>query len=449
MTRNRRLLTFVVVSLLAILSYSVVYANSFERVTDNAATAGAGGGLGTYNRGIGCDVGICYVHGGGTNNTSTGPSNQLYRYTVATDTWTLLDTSPTRPLYREDSQGFTDGHYIGFAAGIGNSPTAVTTYSYNVTADTWETTTAVPTLFTAGFGYTATAVDGSFYLFGPSGTGSGRIAVDDLAGGWTTRNGPILLPGSCNNLQASTNTYDPVNNEIVVFKRDCAAVYSISGNSWTYSAENALPVDNGTVFLTYYDADLGVVFGYWDQPNSQIDFYVLDTDTFDYSVAYTLTDADFDYGPFDQGSSNPTIPHGEYLNANNESIVLFGSMRTGLITPTPAAPRWWVFTGDPGGVVTVDRNIDTWLDNFLTGLNMNSPVGRMLVGTFFAMALFIVLMLMKVPALIGLGVAGLSGTFLTAALVFSPVILLGAVAILGLGTIGLIFSKFLGGDGDG
>lgn len=72
-------------------------------------------------------------------------------------------------------------------------------------------------------------------------------------------------------------------------------------------------------------------------------------------------------------------------------------------------------------------------------------MGKILAGVIFAGILFFVMSAWKIPWIISLGVAGMSGTFLTAAIIFDPAILLGMFAIVGLGTIGLIFSLFLGG----
>lgn len=98
-----------------------------------------------------------------------------------------------------------------------------------------------------------------------------------------------------------------------------------------------------------------------------------------------------------------------------------------------------VFPNDTTGT------IDSWIPNFLTSIGMNTPIGKILVGVIFAGILFFVMSAWKIPWIISLGVAGMSGTFLTAATVLDPAILLGMVAIIGLGAIGLIFSLFLGG----
>lgn len=96
-------------------------------------------------------------------------------------------------------------------------------------------------------------------------------------------------------------------------------------------------------------------------------------------------------------------------------------------------------------ITPVENDIDSWLDNFLTGLNLNTPFGRLLAGFLFATVLFFILSALRIPWIMSLGVAGLSGTFLTAATIFDPAILLGMIAIVGLGAMGLLFALFIGG----
>lgn len=95
--------------------------------------------------------------------------------------------------------------------------------------------------------------------------------------------------------------------------------------------------------------------------------------------------------------------------------------------------------------VVTEGTFDSWLDNFLSSLGMNSPVGRLLVGSLFAGVLFFVLAIKEVPWIISLGITGFAVVTMTAAMVFNPAILLGLIAIVGVASIGLIFSLFIGG----
>jgi hypothetical protein len=447
MTQRRKI--YVAIAIAAAL-WSLIggyaFAASFIRTADNSVSAGAGGGDGSYNRGVACGDDKCYAHGGGTNNTSTGPSNLLVEYDIATDTWTNISTSPTRPLYRQVSTGFYNGYFVGLSSGTGSSPSTTTLYSYNVGTDTWQTSTTKPVGWGSGT-FVGVVVEDDYYLFETLGVG-GRIDITNLAGGWTLRQGPINAPVGCQSLQFASIVYDPAENELIIFIEDCAGKYDLTANTWTFSTVAALPEISTPVSLAYYDANNGITFGYWDQLNSRMEMYLLDTSTFSYTATTNLTDANLDYGPFDDATVGPyPIPSGGFINDLGETEFLFGSARTNLTSPTSGtANRWWLVTGDPGGVVTVDKNIDTWLQNFLDSMNLGSPFGRILAGVMFAAIVFIWLSVLHIPWIISLGAAGMATTFLTAALIFPIAIFLALVAAVMFGGFAAIIALLARGE---
>lgn len=97
-------------------------------------------------------------------------------------------------------------------------------------------------------------------------------------------------------------------------------------------------------------------------------------------------------------------------------------------------------------VTPVENDVTSWITNFLASMGMDSPVGRILVGSMFTMFFFLILAKWGVPWILSLGLTGLFTTFLTAAFIFDPAILLGLAALVMFGAMGLIFSLFFGGD---
>jgi hypothetical protein len=95
---------------------------------------------------------------------------------------------------------------------------------------------------------------------------------------------------------------------------------------------------------------------------------------------------------------------------------------------------------------TQDAEITNFFDTFLSSMGMNSPAGRIIVGSFFTLYFFLILAKWGVPWIVSLGLTGLFTTMLTAGLIFDPAILLGLIAIIGVASMGLIFSLVLGGD---
>jgi len=116
-------------------------------------------------------------------------------------------------------------------------------------------------------------------------------------------------------------------------------------------------------------------------------------------------------------------------------------------------PTKWVESGgtrDSGFTVfgniftSVETDIDSWLENFLASLGLNSDMGKLLSGVLFVGTLMFALLNRGVVALMAMAVSAMAGTFLVAAMIFDPSILLIMVAIVGLGAMGLIFALFSG-----
>jgi hypothetical protein len=71
-------------------------------------------------------------------------------------------------------------------------------------------------------------------------------------------------------------------------------------------------------------------------------------------------------------------------------------------------------------------------------------MGKLLSGVLFVGTLMFALLNRGVVALMAMAVSAMAGTFLVAAMIFDPSILLIMVAIVGLGAMGLIFALFSG-----
>jgi hypothetical protein len=159
-----------------------------------------------------------------------------------------------------------------------------------------------------------------------------------------------------------------------------------------------------------------------------------------------LSEADFNYLAF----TDLAPMEGHFTDAQGITNLVFGGGKTSLANPGVTASEWFYRIGDPGGVTTTENTFDTWLVNFFASMGMDSPVGRILVGSLFIMAIFMVMAIKGVPWIISLGLTGISAVMLTLVNVLDEAILLSLIAIVMFGGMGLIFALFMGGDrGDG
>lgn len=100
---------------------------------------------------------------------------------------------------------------------------------------------------------------------------------------------------------------------------------------------------------------------------------------------------------------------------------------------------------DDDAVVTVDA----WIPAVLEDIGINSPMGKLLMGSIIIIAGFAILTVRGVHWLLAMGTAGMIGTSLTVATIFSPEILLSMVAIAGFGGMIFVLVLVMGGDRDG
>jgi hypothetical protein len=258
--------------------------------------------------------------------------------------------------------------------------------------------------------------------------------------------------------------YDPRDDVIVIITRNNGTTLAydvISGQLLTNSLGATgvgifPPCDLTPVCITslfYYDADLGVIAGKQGDPSStSMTMYrfvggqgISSDDAWEDS-GLILSEADFNYLAF----TSEAPMEGYYVDSDGITNVVFGGGKSDLGSPGVTASEWFYRIGDPGGVTTTENTFDTWLVNFFASMGMDSPVGRILVGSLFIMAIFMVMAIKGVPWIISLGLTGISAVMLTLVNVLDEAILLSLIAIVMFGGMGLIFALFMGGDrGDG
>ena len=455
-TRLFYIAVFVWVLLWIIGGYTIVRAATFAQATDNSNVSTNT----SWNRGFACSSasGLCYAFGGGT--TSTGVDN-VYSYDILTDTWSSSpqDLPATGAwLFFQYAHGGGNGYIVG------TKVDDETTYVYNEAANTWSTVSP-PSGFSGLFGFVGVTDNERYYYLFETHVDNTleiyRLDMQNPGSGWTADT--AIYTGSLI-LQWAKGTFDPRTDTIIIHTRDNGITigYNILTGQMVSNSLGATglgifpPCDLTSICVPsvfYYDADLGLIAGKQGDPSStSMTMYrfvggqgISSTDAW-VDSGLILSEADFNYLAFT--SFAPT--EGYFTDANGITNLVFGGGRTNLANPGVAASEWFYRIGDPGGVTTTENTFDTWLVNFFASMGMDSPVGRILVGSLFIMAIFMVMAIKGVPWIISLGLTGISAVMLTLVNVLDEAILLSLIAIVMFGGMGLIFALFMGGDrGDG
>lgn len=439
-------------SILAVIAtvgvFGVVYAASLLQ------TPNIGSGKPSLNRSIACSQTTVYCYSAGGGSDAASRDDTVSRYNRSTDTVDTVANLPVDNAFIDYLAHGTDDGRILFQGSYGPFDTG-NLYVYTEGTDTWQTIS--PSVIDCSFGCTGTLGGDFFYVFyiqGGTAFAVARIDVDNLAGNYSLIGTDIVI-GASRSPQQAKSVFDPDENKILIFTSQSGDMveYDIATNTFEAVAASGrfppcLAIANCIPSVAFWDNDLGVLAGQQGAPSSTtigLSQYDWSTQTWSALYVETLSDAQFNDPQFTQSTFYQPM-EGYSVNANGETEVFFGSSKTPTATPGYDGIFYWLRTGDPGGLNPFSNDFDSWLDNWLNSMGMNSPFGRLLVGTLFAMFIFIFLANKGVPWIISLGLTGLAATFLTAAMVFDPAILLVMVSIVMAGGFFLIFSMILGGD---
>lgn len=418
-----------------VLSASLIQAADNSNVSTNTS----------WNRAFLCSqtTEFCYAWGGGTILGSD--VDNTYRYDPVADSWNdaaIPELPPTNEwLFGNYAIGACNDLLIATEGDLEQS------YLYNETTTTFQTISP-PVGAPFGFGFTgvSTGCEYSLFTFTSNILTKYTLDMENPGDGWNSQQDALV---AANSVQLSKAIYDPTNEVIVIIARDNGAtwIWDLATAQVTV-ATNAFPPCSGAGVGCYasfftWDANLGLVAGQQGTPSSTtIGLYQFDVEANEWgsTTVETLSEADFNYLAF-----TSFAPLNASYTLNGVTTTMFGGGVTNLANPGVAASEWFIRTGDPGGVTTTDRNIDTWLTNFLASMGMDSAFGRLLIGSLFGVIIFAFLTVFKVHWIISLGATGMAVTFLTAATIFNEVVLLGLVALVMLGGMGLIFALLMGG----
>jgi hypothetical protein len=399
---------------------------------------------------------MCYAIGGGADSGTD--SAAVDSYDRSNDTITAVQSLPEQAVFGN----YTGSAYGNYIMAIGGNLTSLNTetYIYNELTDSWQTVTP---LFDVSAGYTATAAGQYYYVFTiVSGQANAyRLNLENIAGGYSLVASETGWAGF--GLTRSKTIYDPEENKFLIFAKDDGFMITFNPitaafdfTSSTYVFDPCDTINNCAPSLAFYDANFGIVAGKQGDPSSTtIGLYQWDWEGgdgdggFSASTVETLSNANFNSLQFTQDTDSQ--PEAGWVT-DDEGITqtFFGSSKSNSSNPGYNANQYWLRTGDPGGVTTTENTFDTWLVNFFASMGMDSPVGRILVGSLFIMAIFMVMAIKGVPWIISLGLTGISAVMLTLVNVLDEAILLSLIAIVMFGGMGLIFALFMGGDrGDG
>lgn len=434
--------------------WSVVGGIVFAATLIQAADHGSGNT--SFNRAFVCsqESTFCYTWGGGSSGTSAGWVDDTFRYNPTLDSWASgsIVELPVVAKFLYYTTGSFENLMIATETANNNS------FLYDETSNTFQTISP-PVGFSGNFGYLGVSAGEDYYLMEAVGGifSAFRLDMTNPGAGWMSIQDVYTEPVS---LQFAKAVYDPVNNVIVMIST--VSGLSDVGYTWIFDINTGQLIENivdkfppcdivvSSCVPSFfaYDANLGVIAGKQGTPSATtIGLYQFDVVTMDWSSATVeiLSEADFNYAAF-----TTLGPMNSSYTIDGITTTMFGGGQTASASPGFTAGEWFIRTGDPGGVTPVERDFDSWISNFLASIGMDSPVGRLLVGSIFSIVMFFVLTIKGVPWIMALGITGLSITTLTAAMIFNPAILLGLIAIVMVGGMGLIFALILGGgDGNG
>lgn len=421
----------------------IVKAATLFQAADNS---GAGTNQ-SWNRAFVCsaETELCYAFGGGTTAGTT--VDDTYFYTPGTDTWTTTGFAEMPAAYRFIY--YAGGAYENWIFATETSSGNQNTLLYGINGDSWSTI-ADPAGGFSSSTITGTNVDSEYYVFNFSGTilTAYTLDIESPGSGWSSAQSAVTASTS---VQYAKSVYDPVNQTIVIITRDNGITFEwdVAAGTGIVVADTFTPCTGaGTVCIPsvfFYDADLGLVAGKQGDPGATtIGLYQYDpvTNVWGNTPVETLTDSDFNYLAF-----TDFAPKGSAYTNPNTGVTefMFGGGVTNLANPGVASSEWFIRTGDPGGVATEDRNFDTWYQNFLDSMGMGGTLGKLLVSSMIGGIFYFVLAIKGVPWIISLGITGLIITTFTAGLIFNPAILLGLIAIVGLGGMFLLLAMIFGG----
>lgn len=401
------------------------------------------------NREVACSqtTVYCYVMGGGADIGTV--SNVVNRYNRLTDS---VDTVHVLPADVGFSGAYASGaysHYI-IAVGAPNVGSTLHAYIYDENTNLWTDRNINSEIFGQGFGYTGVQVGPYFYLFTIQSSifNAFRIDLNNPSAGFSNISQTAWTTGY--SLQWAKSVYDPITQHVLIFNLNNGILinYNVAQEkAFSVSSTFApcVPTMGCQPSLTFYDNDFGIVAGkQGDISSTTIGLYQWDwtTQTFSATPVEILSNANFtsqQFGAtFQPKAGSVTDPD------TGETQTFFGSSMTASVNPGYSANQFWLRTGDPGGVTPTEHNFDTWLTNFLASMGLDSPVGKLIVGSLFVGIMFFILSIKGVPWLLSLGIAGLAVTTMTAASIFDPAVLLGLLAIAMLGGIFLIISALFG-----
>lgn len=407
------------------------------------------------NRAVACSqtTVYCYIMGGGADVGTD--SNAVNRYDRSIDGVSTTTVLPAQVAF----QNYVSGAYSNYIVALGNPGfgSTVHAYVYNETTATWTDTSVSSQLTGEELGYAGVAVGKYFYVFTQA-TGpifnAYRMDITDATAGFTIVSQDT---GSASwSLQFAKAVYDPVSNHVLIFSRDNGILISYNiGTQQVFSISGTFaPCDSVATCqpsLAFYDNNLGVLAGkQGDISATTIGLYQFDWDTttFSASTAEILSNANFNSSQFTAADAfQPNA--GSVTGSDGITETFFGSSITTSASPGYNANMFWLRTGDPGGVTTTRNDFDSWLDHFLSGIGMNSDLGKLLVGSLFVGIIFLVLAIRGVPWIVSLAVSGIAVVMLTAATVFSATILLSLMALVMFAGILMLMSLIFGRGGDG
>lgn len=408
------------------------------------------------NRAVACSqtTFYCYIMGGGADSGTK--SDVVSRYNRNTN---VVDTSTALPDDVPFSN-YVSGAYSHYIIAIGNPDfsNSVYAYVYNENTQTWSRTNISGDLVNENWGYAGVAVGQYFYIFTLEPTSgiftAARLDITNATAGASTVSQTSGFTGYI--VQWAKSVYDPESNHVLLFNRDNGLLISYNvGTSQAFgTAGTFTPCDSTTLCqpsLAFYDNNLGLVAGkQGDISSTTIGLYQFDWDTttFSSSTVEILSNANFNSSQFT--ADDVFQPNaGSVTGSDGITQTFFGSSITNLANPGYNANMFWLRTGDPGGVTTTRNDFDSWLDHFLSGIGMNSDLGKLLVGSLFVGIIFLVLAIRGVPWIVSLAVSGIAVVMLTAATVFSATILLSLMALVMFAGILMLMSLIFGRGGDG
>jgi uncharacterized repeat protein (TIGR01451 family) len=208
-----------------------------------------------FNAVIADNNGYVYVIGGTSDAGALTPTNTIFRYNTATNTWDTMAAVPT-------TLDSIDGAVIGNKIYIPGDELSSTTYVYDIATNTWSTIAANGG-YTARSQYQVVVIGTDLYVLGGIAAGASTTQVwilDTTTGTWTAG-----VP-----MQKSRTSFaaGEVNGNIYVaggvlypgFTPDMTAEI-FNGTSWSYVAN--VPNGGGAYTRWSYNADGQTSYGLW------------------------------------------------------------------------------------------------------------------------------------------------------------------------------------------